>query len=170
MVRTRSASRALWRWPNTSGRNGRIHPRESVGMSGSDQRLDAFVVIRAGACRRYVHALGSEAHAEKRRRFSACASDPSACTYRRQAPARMTTNASSRWSLPLIPTLSRGWIRPLRPLVFGHRHRALDADLVRTIHGFDALLVRTESTASAKPSALALHALPAGNLTFAGGI
>jgi hypothetical protein len=37
----------------------------------------------------------------------------------------------------------------LRPLVFGHRHKALDADLVRTIHGFDALLVLTGSTASA---------------------
>ena len=40
-------------------------------------------------------------------------------------------------------------VRPLRPLVFGQRHKALDADLVRTIHGFDALLVLTGSTASA---------------------
>jgi len=40
-------------------------------------------------------------------------------------------------------------LRPLRPLVFGPRHKALDADLVRTIHGFDALLVLTGSTASA---------------------
>lgn len=40
-------------------------------------------------------------------------------------------------------------LRPLRPLVFGARHKALDADLVRTIHGFDALLVLTGSTASA---------------------
>jgi hypothetical protein len=37
----------------------------------------------------------------------------------------------------------------LRPLVFGHCHKALDADLVRTIQGFDALLVLTGSTASA---------------------
>jgi hypothetical protein len=37
----------------------------------------------------------------------------------------------------------------LLPLVFGQRHKALDADLVRTIHGFDALLVLTGSTASA---------------------
>jgi len=37
----------------------------------------------------------------------------------------------------------------LRPLVFGERHKARDADLVRTIHGFDALLVLTGSTASA---------------------
>jgi hypothetical protein len=36
-----------------------------------------------------------------------------------------------------------------RPLVFGQRHKALDADLVRTIHAFDALLVLTGSTASA---------------------
>jgi hypothetical protein len=40
-------------------------------------------------------------------------------------------------------------LRPLRPLVFGARHKALDADLVRTIHGFDALLILTGSTASA---------------------
>ena len=40
-------------------------------------------------------------------------------------------------------------LRPWRPLVFGQRHKALDADLVRTIHGFDALLVLTGSTASA---------------------
>jgi hypothetical protein len=39
--------------------------------------------------------------------------------------------------------------RPLRPLVFGQRHKALDADLVHTIHGFDALLVLTGSTAPA---------------------
>jgi hypothetical protein len=37
----------------------------------------------------------------------------------------------------------------LRPLLFGQRLKALDADLVRTIHGFDALLVLTGSTASA---------------------
>ena len=40
-------------------------------------------------------------------------------------------------------------LRPWRPLVFGQRHEALDAALVRTIHGFDALLVLTGSTASA---------------------
>jgi hypothetical protein len=32
------------------------------------------------------------------------------------------------------------------------RHKALNADLVRTIHGFDALLVLTGSTASANPA------------------
>ena len=40
-------------------------------------------------------------------------------------------------------------LRPLRPLVFGPRHKTLDSDLVRTIHGFDALLVLTGSAASA---------------------
>lgn len=39
-------------------------------------------------------------------------------------------------------------LRPIRPLVFGARHKALDADLVRVIHGFDALLVLSGSTAS----------------------
>jgi hypothetical protein len=33
--------------------------------------------------------------------------------------------------------------------VFGQRLKALDADLVRTLHGFDALLLLTGSTASA---------------------
>jgi hypothetical protein len=40
-------------------------------------------------------------------------------------------------------------LRPIRPLVFGSRHKALDADLVRTIHGFDAILLLSGSTASA---------------------
>jgi hypothetical protein len=40
-------------------------------------------------------------------------------------------------------------LRPIRPLVFGRRHRALDADLGRTVHGFDALLVMSGSTPSA---------------------
>jgi len=33
--------------------------------------------------------------------------------------------------------------------VFDQRHKALNIDLVRTIHDFDALLVLTGSTASA---------------------
>lgn len=37
----------------------------------------------------------------------------------------------------------------VRPLVFGRRHMALNADLVRMVHGFDALLIMTGSTASA---------------------
>jgi hypothetical protein len=47
------------------------------------------------------------------------------------------------------------WLRPkvrvsrFKRRVEGQRHKALDADLVRTIHGFDALLVLTGSTASA---------------------
>jgi len=36
-------------------------------------------------------------------------------------------------------------LRPIRPLVFGARHKALDADLVRVIHGFDSLLVLSGS-------------------------
>jgi hypothetical protein len=40
-------------------------------------------------------------------------------------------------------------LRTLRPLMFGPNHKAVDADLVRTIHGFDALLVLTGSMASA---------------------
>lgn len=40
-------------------------------------------------------------------------------------------------------------LRPLRRLVFASATRHFDADLVRTIHGFDALLVFTGSTASA---------------------
>src|SRR5438309_12047621 len=76
--------------------------------------------------------------------------------------------------MPFV-SLSPTWLRSSRSddaemVVFGQRHKALDADLVRTIHGFDALLVLTGSTASANLLALALHALPAGNLTFAGGI
>jgi hypothetical protein len=39
-------------------------------------------------------------------------------------------------------------LRPVRPLVFGARHKTLDADLVRTVHGFDALLVMSGSTPS----------------------
>ena len=35
----------------------------------------------------------------------------------------------------------------LRPLVFGPGHKALDADLLRTIHGFDSLMVLTGSMA-----------------------
>jgi hypothetical protein len=48
---------------------------------------------------------------------------------------------------PIVRRTSFNSLR--RPLVFGQRHKALDADLVRTIHGFDALLVLTGSTASA---------------------
>jgi hypothetical protein len=40
-------------------------------------------------------------------------------------------------------------LRAIRPLVFGRRHKTLDADLVRTIHGFDAILVMSGSTPSA---------------------
>jgi hypothetical protein len=38
------------------------------------------------------------------------------------------------------------------------------------VHGFEALLVLTGLNSVGKPLAPALHVLPAGNLTFAGGI
>jgi hypothetical protein len=50
--------------------------------------------------------------------------------------------ARSRHSFTLID------LRPIRPLVFGARHKALDADLVRVIHGFDSLLVLSGSNPS----------------------
>jgi len=39
--------------------------------------------------------------------------------------------------------------RQLRPLASSARHKALDTDLVRTIHEFHAILLLTGSTASA---------------------
>jgi hypothetical protein len=39
-------------------------------------------------------------------------------------------------------------LRPIRRLVFGARHTALDADLVRVIHGFDSLVVLSGSNPS----------------------
>ncbi len=75
--------------------------------------------------------------------------DPSAWTYRPSAAGTYVDQG-------MTPLLSAAYpdaftlvdLRPIRPLVFGARHKALDADLVRTIHGFDALLVMTGSTAS----------------------
>jgi hypothetical protein len=75
--------------------------------------------------------------------------DPSAWTYRPanagtyddQGMAPLTSAAHAE-AFTLID------LRPIRPMVFGARHKALDADLVRTIHGFDALLVMSGSTAS----------------------
>jgi hypothetical protein len=66
-------------------------------------------------------------------------------TSRSSSDAPSATRCESRWR----PGAAALDLRPLRPLVFGQRHKALDADLVRTIHGFDALLVLTGSTASA---------------------
>lgn len=76
--------------------------------------------------------------------------DPSAWTYR---PGNVGTYEDQGMgpligaALPDAFTLID--LRPLRPLVFGRRHKVLDADLVRTIHGFDALLVMSGSTPSA---------------------
>jgi hypothetical protein len=53
------------------------------------------------------------------------------------------------------------------PLVFGQRHEALDADLVHTIHGFDALLAHRIDGVG-KPLALALHTLLASSFGLAG--
>ena len=76
--------------------------------------------------------------------------DPSAWTYR-------PSDAGTYEDEGMTPLISAAYpdaftlidLRPIRPLVFGRRHKALDADLVRTIHGFDALLVMSRSTASA---------------------
>lgn len=76
--------------------------------------------------------------------------DPTAFTYR-SAPAGAYADDA------MTPLLAAAYadamtlidLRPIRPLVFGRRHKALDADLVRTIHGFDALLVMSGSTPSA---------------------
>jgi hypothetical protein len=75
--------------------------------------------------------------------------DPSAWAYR---PANAGTYTDEGMGPLMAAAHPDGFtlidLRPLRPLVFGARHKALDADLVRTIHGFDALLVLTGSTAS----------------------
>ncbi|HYD73949.1 MAG TPA: hypothetical protein VEF55_12495 [Candidatus Binatia bacterium] len=76
--------------------------------------------------------------------------DPSAWTYR---PGDVGAYEAQGMT-PLISAAYRDAftlvdLRPLRPLVFGRQHKALDADLVRTIHGFDALLVMSGSTPSA---------------------
>lgn len=75
--------------------------------------------------------------------------DPTAWTYR---PA----DAGQYEDQGMGPLLSAAYpdaftlidLRPIRPLVFGARHKTLDPDLVRAIHGFDALLVMSGSTAS----------------------
>ncbi len=76
--------------------------------------------------------------------------DPSAWTYR---AADVGTYDDEGMTPLMAAAYPDGFtlidLRPLRPLVFGARHKALDADLVRAIHGYDALLVLTGSTASA---------------------
>jgi hypothetical protein len=76
--------------------------------------------------------------------------DPSAWTYR---PADSGTYEDEGMTPLMAAAFPDAFtlidLRPIRPLVFGARHKALDADLVRAIHGFDALLVLTGSTASA---------------------
>jgi hypothetical protein len=65
------------------------------------------------------------------------------------------SSAPHKARIPVSPTSPDAFtlidLRPLRSLVFGQCHKTRDADLVRTIHGFDALLVLTGSTAAASP-------------------
>jgi hypothetical protein len=75
--------------------------------------------------------------------------DPSAWTYR-------PSSAGTYGGEGMTPLIAAAYpdaftlidLRPIRSLVFGRLHKALDADLVRTIHGFDALLVMSGSTPS----------------------
>ena len=77
--------------------------------------------------------------------------DPSACTYRPANAGTYTDEGMGPLMAAAHPDAFTliGRSASLRPLVFGQCHNALDADLGRTIHGFDALLVLTGSTASA---------------------
>jgi len=76
--------------------------------------------------------------------------DPTALTYR-SAPV------ASQYQSGLTPITAAAFadsmtlldMRPLRPLVTGNRAHQLEDDLVRVVHGFDAVLVMTGSTASA---------------------
>lgn len=75
--------------------------------------------------------------------------DPSAWTYR---PGAVGTYADQGMAPLLDAAFADAFtlidLRPLRPLVFGRAHKSLDADLIRVVHGFDALLVMSGSTAS----------------------
>ena len=75
--------------------------------------------------------------------------DPSAFTYR---PGDAETYADQGMTPLMSAAYSDAFtlidLRPIRPLVFGARHKALDPDLVRCVHGFDVLLVMSGSTAS----------------------
>lgn len=71
----------------------------------------------------------------------------------RYAPADVSQYAD----MGMTPLLSAAYpdamtlidLRAVRPLVGGRRAKTLDGDLVRMVHGFDALLIMTGSTASA---------------------
>jgi hypothetical protein len=75
--------------------------------------------------------------------------DPSAWTYR-------AGDAETYADQGMTPLMSAAYpdaftlidLRAIRPLVFGARHKPLDPDLVRSVHGFDALLVMSGSSAS----------------------
>lgn len=76
--------------------------------------------------------------------------DPTALIYRAQP-------IGSQYQSGLAPIIAAAFgdamtlidMRPIRPLVAGNRARQLDDDLVRVVHGFDAVLVMTGSTPSA---------------------
>ncbi|MBY0564236.1 MAG: hypothetical protein K2P58_08620 [Hyphomonadaceae bacterium] len=76
--------------------------------------------------------------------------DPTALTYRPQP-------IGGQYQQGLAPITAAAFddamtlvdMRPIRPLITNNRARQLDDDLVRVVHGFDAVLVMTGSTASA---------------------
>ena len=74
--------------------------------------------------------------------------DPSAWTYRQSTNSSYDMNLDPLTNAAYPDAFTLIDLKPLRPLVFGNAHKALDPDLVRTIHGFDALLVMSGSTAS----------------------
>ena len=75
--------------------------------------------------------------------------DPSAFTYRpSDAETYADQGMTSLMSAAYPDAFTLIDLRAIRPLVFGARHKALDPDLVRCVHGFDALLVMSGSTAS----------------------
>jgi hypothetical protein len=66
----------------------------------------------------------------------------------RRGAARQRTERLHRRAAAYPDSFTLIDLRPIRPLVFGARHKALDADLVRVIHGFDSLLVLSGSNPS----------------------
>jgi hypothetical protein len=73
----------------------------------------------------------------------------SATANRRARSGSRTVALNSALARRRIRTRSRLIdLRPIGPLVFGARHEALDADLVRVIHGFDSRLVLSGSNPS----------------------
>ena len=87
-----------------------------------------------------------------RRRFAACAVRPERMEYRPANAGTYTDEGMGPLMAAAHPdafTLIDRSASVAAARVRASRHKALNADLVRTIHGFDALLVLTGSTASA---------------------